>query len=161
MLRVQLLKRTSHFFRKYPALMQIPYYAYRFFQPKFTIGVIGVVINHHGKILLVEHVFHPYHPIGLPGGWVNRNEDPQKAIIRELHEELSLTVTPQAIIHSERTQYNHLDIAYLCRPLSDVGDLSFELLGYDWYELDQIPHLHAFHRQAIVNASQLTNKFDA
>ena len=43
-----------------------------------------------GQVLLVEHVFHPYAPWGLPGGWIDRNESPsQTAVIRELQEELN------------------------------------------------------------------------
>lgn len=57
---------------------------------RFTVGVTGVVFNHRGEILLLEHVFHSPSPWGLPGGWVRRRERPQDALRRELLEELGL-----------------------------------------------------------------------
>lgn len=151
-MKQRLLKQAATLLRKYPKLMAVPYYTYRFLQPKFTVGVTGVVVNDVHEVLLVEHVFHPYHPVGLPGGWVGRNEDPAEALVRELQEELSLSVKICHVIHSQRTQYNHLDVAYLCKPTNTVGELSFELLSYQWHHFNQLPELHPFHRQAITHA---------
>lgn len=141
--------RVAQFFRRYPRIMRVLYYVYRHFQPKYSVGVIGVVMNPANEVLLVEHVFHPYHPIGLPGGWINANEDPALAVKRELKEELDLDVEVTDVILTQRTQTNHLDVAFLCQPLSPIGNLSFELLGYKWYTLDQLPKLHSFHYDAI------------
>ena len=85
-------QQLAQIIRRFPTLMLIPYHAYRFIQPKYSVGVIGVVMNSDGKILLVEHVFHPRLPWGLPGGWINFNEDPAEAVERELSEELALDV---------------------------------------------------------------------
>jgi ADP-ribose pyrophosphatase YjhB (NUDIX family) len=135
--------------RRIPKLMLIPYYTYRFFQPKYSVGVVGLVINEQREILLVEHVFHPKLPWGLPGGWIGNNEDPSEAVIRELSEELKLSVGIQSLLLMRRTQYNHLDIAYLCQTQSDIGVLSYELLSYDWFSQDKLPPLHNFHYEAI------------
>lgn len=142
-------QQLASLIRRVPVLMLIPYYAYRFFQPKYSIGVIGVVINNEGKVLLVEHVFHPRLPWGLPGGWINFNEDPAQAAERELFEELALEVDAKRLLLMERTQFNHLDVAYLCEAKSEVGSLSYELLGYRWYAFEELPRLHLFHYQAI------------
>ena len=147
-------QHVARLVRNLPGLMQILYYVHRFIQPKYSAGVIGVVINDDGKILLVEHVFHPHFPWGLPGGWIGLNEDPQQAIKRELLEELQLNVTIQQMILCRRTQYNHLDIAFLCEPENAIGDLSYELLTYDWHTPDNLPHLYSFHREAILKAHQ-------
>lgn len=151
-MKQRFLKHAATLLRKYPKIMAVPYHAYRFLQPKFTLGVIGVVVNEASEVLLVEHVFHPYHPVGLPGGWVGRNEDPAEALVRELQEELSLNVEICHVVHSQRTQYNHLDVAFLCKPTNQVGTLSYELLNYHWHSHEQLPRLHPFHRQAITHA---------
>jgi len=65
-----LRQQVAFVVRRVPLLIKVVYYAYRFFQPKFTIGVVGLVFNAQHEILLVEHVFHPKLPWGLPGGWV-------------------------------------------------------------------------------------------
>jgi 8-oxo-dGTP pyrophosphatase MutT (NUDIX family) len=139
--------------RRLPGLMQVFYHIHRFIQPGYTIGVVAVVINDAGKILLVEHVFHPYFPWGLPGGWIGRNEDPQRAIERELMEELELQITVRQMLFCRRTHYNHLDIAFLCEPESTIGELSYELLTYRWHTLDDLPvYMYSFHREAILKA---------
>jgi 8-oxo-dGTP diphosphatase len=145
-------QQLASLIRRVPTLMLIPYYTYRFFQPKYSIGVIGVVINSESKVLLVEHVFHPRLPWGLPGGWINFNEDPAKAVERELSEELQLTVDANHLLLLERTQFNHLDMAYLCEAKSEIGTLSYELLGYRWYSFEELPRLHPFHYLAIKRA---------
>lgn len=145
-------QQVAQIIRRIPILMLIPYYIYRFFQPKYSVGVVGVVVNDRDEILLVEHVFHPRLPWGLPGGWINFNEDPADAVVRELSEELNLTVSIARILILERTQYHHLNVAYLCRAQNDVGNLSYELLRYDWFTFDKLPRLHPFHYQAIKSA---------
>jgi ADP-ribose pyrophosphatase YjhB (NUDIX family) len=135
--------------------MLIAYYAYRFIQPKYSVGVIGVVFNAEGQVLLVEHVFHPRLPWGLPGGWVGNNEDPALAVVRELREELALQVTVQRLLVLEKTEYNHLDLAFLCEAQNEVGTVSYELIGYRWHSTDTLPRLHRFHYSAIQQALQL------
>lgn len=148
-------RRFATTIRRLPFLMRLPYYAYRFIQPKYTVGVAGVVFNEQGEVLLVEHVFHPHCAWGLPGGWIDRNEDPDRAIVRELHEELALVVQPPRLVSTQRTSFNHLDIAYLCQKTNDVGAVSYELFGYRWVALDELPRLKRFHYQAIMQASKL------
>lgn len=141
--------------RRFPFLIRIPYYVYRFFQPKYTVGVVGVVLNEQQQVLLVEHAFHPRRPWGLPGGWIGFNEDPETGIARELREELALSVTIRGNLLARRTQFNHLDIAFLCEATSEIGDLNYELLGYEWYRIDELPHIYPFHYDAIHKAVEL------
>lgn len=141
--------RFAHVIRKLPFLLVIPYHVYRFFQPKFSTGVVGIVWDGE-RVLLVEHVFHPRLPWGLPGGWVGFNESPAQATIRELHEELGLVVEKVRLVMLEKTQYHHLDIAYLCDVSNTVQHYSNELLGYRWFRLEELPHMHKFHYDAIV-----------
>lgn len=138
--------------RRNPSLMLIAYHLYRFIQPKYSVGVVGVVINDLEQVLLVEHVFHPKVPWGLPGGWIGRNENPEKTIAREIREELDMTIEVDKVLLTRRTQYNHIDIAYLCSPKSDIGEISYELLDYKWHRLEELPRVHSFHYQAIDKA---------
>jgi len=155
---MSLRQRLATITRHNPKLLVIPYYIYRFIQPKYSIGVIGVVFNEEHDVLLVEHVFHPSIPWGLPGGWIGNNEDPAATIKRELVEELSLHVEIKHVLLTRRTQFNHLDMAYLCQAQGNVGQLSYELLDYRWCAIDNLPQLHQFHHDAIMTAYQLLNK---
>lgn len=147
--------RLALFLRRFPLLIRLIYYAYRIIQPKFTIGVTGIVFNKSGQVLLVEHLFHPRLPWGLPGGWIGNNEPPDLAVQRELKEELSLDVTIQQLVRIEKTQYNHLDMAFLCLAENEIGALSYELLAYRWHDTKTLPRLHKFHYDAIVQAHAL------
>ncbi len=142
--------------RRAPWLMLIARQVWRWRQAKFSAGVVGVVLNEAGEILLVEHVFHPYTPWGLPGGWVERGEDPAQTVQRELCEELQLAVEVGPVLLVKPDPHQHLDIAYLCYPLNEVGRLSSELLGYQWLRPEQLPRLHAFHDLAVQQALKLT-----
>ncbi|MCD4687245.1 MAG: NUDIX hydrolase, partial [Anaerolineae bacterium] len=62
-------------------------------QPRFSIGVVGILLDDAGeRVLLLKHVFHHPYPWGLPGGWIERGEDPAVCIVRELREETTLRV---------------------------------------------------------------------
>lgn len=128
------------------------YLIFRIIQRKYTIGVVGVVFNTDGKVLLVEHVLHPKHPWGLPGGWLEAGEDPAETIARELQEELALIVDCGPILLTEMTNRNHLDIAFMCYANGEIGALSNELLAYQWILPQTLPRLRIFHQRAIQQA---------
>lgn len=148
------IRRLAAFLRRYPWLVGGARHVFRLTRPKVSVGAVGVVLNKDNQVLMVEHVFHPYTPWGLPGGWVERNEQPATGVQRELREELSLKVSVGPIVALEIVGNHHLDLAYLCQPEGLVGALSYELLQYGWYAPDALPPTHTFHRTAITNAVQ-------
>lgn len=147
--------RIAYLLRRFKFIMVIVHIIMRIFQPKVTIGVVGLVYNENNEILLVEHVFHPQKPWGLPGGWISAGELPEEGVKRELMEELQLDVEIVDLLLIGRTFRNHLDFAYLCRPNGQIGTLSFELLGYRWYDPMHTPALITFHRRAIAKFLEL------
>ncbi len=149
------MRRVSQLLQKAPWIVAVARLFWRLGQPKFTAGVVGVVFNAQGQVLLVEHVFHPYAPWGLPGGWIDRNESPSHTAARELQEELQLTVEVGSLLLVEVDFGNHLDFAYLCNATSPVGILSSELLDYGWYDTSALPKLHRFHYKAIKSALEV------
>ncbi len=142
-------RQFAGFLRRYPSILRLPYIIYRRFQPRYTIGVVGVIINDKKQVLLVEHVFHPEHPWGLPGGWIGRNEEPADAVARELKEELELDVKAKRVIYVKKPSNSHIDMAFFCEASNSVGKISNELLDYKWVDSDQLPPLRIFHTTAI------------
>ena len=76
------ISQTSSFFRSIATVLRkntwlgIPLHGLiRLSRPKYTMGAVGVLFNARGQVLLVEHVFHPKTPWGLPGGWANRSNE--------------------------------------------------------------------------------------
>jgi ADP-ribose pyrophosphatase YjhB (NUDIX family) len=151
-----LRQHVANAVRRVPLLIKLGYYLYRFIQPKYTLGVVGLVFNEKREILLVEHVFHPKLPWGLPGGWVGFNEDPMLAVTRELKEELDLDVRITQIVKVERTQYHHVDMAFLCDASNVPALMTAELLGFRWFPVEQLPRMHKFHYHAIHHALELS-----
>jgi len=145
-------RKLANIIRRYPFIIRLPYLVFRRIQPRFTIGVAGIVFDDQGRVLIVEHVFHPEVPWGLPGGWIDRNEDPADGIARELNEELQLIARPVRVILAEKSFNNHIDIAYLCDVSNDVGEISNELLDYRWVTINDLPQLKDFHVKAIHQA---------
>jgi ADP-ribose pyrophosphatase YjhB (NUDIX family) len=141
--------------RKAPWIVALGRVLWRLRQAKFSAGVVGVIFDKEGRVLLVEHVFHPYAPWGLPGGWVDRRENPAQTVQRELREELEMTIEVGPILMVETDYGNHLDFAYLCYSDGPVGKLSNELLNYGWYDLANLPRLHKFHYRAITSAMEI------
>ena len=146
---VLMRQQFSHFLRRFPWVGKQVVRTYRMTQPRYTAGVIGVLLDDQDRVLLVEHVFHFGSPWGLPGGWMGRAEHPARAIERELREETKLEVKAQQPIMIQNSHFwgAHLDIAFLLTTDSplDKLTLSNELISYGWYALDNLPPLKDFH----------------
>ncbi|RMG89141.1 MAG: NUDIX hydrolase [Chloroflexi bacterium] len=150
--------RLAHFIRRIPYLIGLAARLYRLIQPKYSIGVVAIIFNEQNQVLLVEHVYHPLHPWGLPGGWIGRNEAPDQTVKREIREELSMDIDPLRLVSAEITYRGHLDMAYLCQPKDAIGQMSDELLGYRWFDIDQLPPMKRFQYEAILQALTLVNE---
>lgn len=147
-------RRIQRWLQKAPWAVYMMRQVLHWIQPRFTAGVVGVVLNARGEVLVVEHVFHPQHPWGLPGGWLEPGESPAQALKRELQEETGMEATIVSLLLMETGYYSraHLDVAFLCRAQSDVRGLSSELLDYRWTSLDEAPPMMPFHQAAILAA---------
>jgi 8-oxo-dGTP diphosphatase len=149
------MRYVAAFVRRAPWTVVLGRKIWRLRQAKFSAGVVGVIFDQEGHVLLVEHVFHPYAPWGLPGGWIDRGEDPATAVRRELREELELDIEVGAVLLVKLDYGNHLDFAYLCSVNGHIGKISRELLDYDWHDVKQLPRLQKFHYQAIMSALEI------
>ena len=150
-------RTVAHTVRRAPWIAITARFFWRLRQAKFSAGVVGVVFNEAGEVLLVEHVFHPYNPWGLPGGWVDNGEDPARTLEREMQEELELTVEVGPVLIVKVDYGNHIDLSYLCHQRGSIGQLSNELLDYRWYKTHDLPKLHSFHQRAITRALEITS----
>ena len=142
-------RQLAAIIRRFPSIIRIPYLTYRRLQTRYTIGVVGVILDQRGRVLIVEHLLHPEYPWGLPGGWIGADEDPAAAVVRELKEELQLAAKVIKVLHIAKSFPNHIDMSFLCESQSAVGKLSCELLDHRWLAPDELPELHSFHRKSI------------
>lgn len=126
-------------------------------RPRVTLGVVGLIVNAQGQILLAEHVFHPEHPWGLPGGWIEAGENPAEALRREIREELGLSIAIERplLAVASRKHFRHLDLSYLCRPEGEPGALSFEISSYAWFEAETLELQDEFQRAVLAHYRSL------
>lgn len=118
--------------------------------PRHRVGVEIVLFNERRQVLLLNHVFHPEIPWGVPGGWLDRNEDPAEGVLRELREETGLTaVLGQIIMIKRQKRLSHLGAAYLAYDPQGTLTLSNEIIEAAWTDLNYLPQLMPFTQEAV------------
>jgi 8-oxo-dGTP diphosphatase len=155
-------RRLSHAVREYWPLRQALKVAAAVLAPRQPVGAVGVLFNENGRVLLVEHVFRTDFPWGLPGGWIERGEAPEEALLREFEEELGLAVEVGRLLHcgaiglvEKSTHPRHLGLAFECRWTGGAVRMTREVLGVDWADPLAIRHsLAPFQQRAIELAWQ-------
>ncbi len=103
------------------------------------VAVTAFIID-NGRFLLLKRNNAP-RVWGLPGGRLNRDEDPNTGIHREIFEETGLTVeiiSPAGIWYGDFGQGIYISIDYLARKISGDVVLSDEHADYRWASLDDL-----------------------
>lgn len=112
----------------------------RFTQPRFQVTAGAVVINEEGRVLLLKHVFRPGSGWGVPGGFLEKGEQPEEAIRRELREEtgLELESAELAFIRAHKRPAR-VEIIYRCRARGEVSVKGYEIKSGEWFPVDRLP----------------------
>jgi 8-oxo-dGTP pyrophosphatase MutT (NUDIX family) len=142
---VQVKQRLANWLRRFPLLGWGLRLGVKLIVPRHHVGAVGVVFNEVGQVLLVKHVFRRY-PWGLPGGWIERGEDPAETVRREFTEELGLQVTVGRILLCEPQGAETgvpagLGLVYLCS-LPDDHKLNQARLGYELLSIEWVDPAH-------------------
>ena len=130
--------------------------AHRWLSTSQPIGVLAVVLDEAGCVLLVDHVTRASYSLGLPGGWLDRGERPEDGLRRELEEELGLEVTGTHYLLSaphrdgKRKPYG-LTIVYRAETTGGIStQASPEVLSVTWLSVtDALPRLRGFEAEAV------------
>ncbi len=111
-----------------------------FFGPVAAVG--GLVVNEAQELLLVRRARDPGKgKWGLPGGFVDRDETIEAALIREIQEETGLTVLETRYLLSHPNTYVYhgvaapvIDLFYICRvnAISTIELAREELEHFEW-----------------------------
>lgn len=116
------------------------------FQSRFgiiTLGAMAIIINDLNQILLVKHTYDPCWYI--PGGGVKRGESTKTAILRELKEEVGLSVLEEpvlfAIYHRFYRGVNDYPVVYIVKKYSQGNANSPEIKEMGWFDYQQLPEM--------------------
>jgi ADP-ribose pyrophosphatase YjhB (NUDIX family) len=134
-----MLKRLLGFlWRKSPKAVRR--WGVRFTQPRFQVTAGAVVINEEGRVLLLKHVFRPGSGWGVPGGFLEKGEQPDEAIRRELLEEtgLELESVEMAFVRAHEKPAR-VEIIYRCRARGEVKLEGYEIKSGEWFPPDELP----------------------
>jgi ADP-ribose pyrophosphatase YjhB (NUDIX family) len=107
-----------------------------------TLGVRGLVLDKHGRVLLVEHTYvHGWH---LPGGGVERGEHCEDALRRELAEEAGVRpLGPVRLVQVENDEAHfrgdHVLLYRIDCWEACASDAAGEILRVEWFDPAQPP----------------------
>lgn len=110
----------------------------RIVQPTFTVSAAAVVLNAKREVLLLDHFLRPSSGWGLPGGFLDKNEQPEDAIRRELREETGIELADLRML-GVRTLGRHIETLFAATTSGDPQVLSREIRSLGWYAADSLP----------------------
>ena len=109
---------------------------------KFLVGVVGVVLNDAGQILLLKQTYRDKYPWGLPSGWLKRGEQPMDALKREIKEETGMEVdVVKPLSVSGDDQWPRVDLIFLCNLVDGVFSASEEVSSARFFNMHEIPEV--------------------
>lgn len=112
--------------------------------PKFVVGVVGLVRNEEGHVLLLKHTYRRARPWGLPGGGLTPGESLEECLKREIREETGLEVEVEKMLsfgaHPDRRL---VDAIFACKPLPGYTLERFkpnaEISEARWFSMSALP----------------------
>ncbi|MCI6530229.1 MAG: (deoxy)nucleoside triphosphate pyrophosphohydrolase [Mesosutterella sp.] len=105
------------------------------------IEVVAAIIHHEGKILATQRGYGDFKDgWEFPGGKVEPGETPQEAIVREIREELEVTIRPERLVTTVECDYPKFHLTMHCFLVS-VTEGSITLLEHEaakWLGKDEL-----------------------
>jgi ADP-ribose pyrophosphatase YjhB (NUDIX family) len=121
----------------------------RIIRPLFQVFAAAVIFDENKKIFLVKTTYQRFHPWGLPGGSLEYGEHPEDAVIREVHEETSLTVGIEKLLMISSWMPDRVGMYYLCRITDGTFHPSDEISEFDYFSLEHLPDIRPIDRDII------------
>lgn len=108
-----------------------------------TLGSRAIVLNSKNQVLLVKHTYQPHWYI--PGGGVKKRESAKKAVLRELKEEVGLTVIGEpelfGIYCHTYLGVSDYPIIYIVKNYSLTNVYSPEIEQIGWFDYTNLPNM--------------------
>ncbi len=116
--------------------------------------VVTGLIEHDGRVLLVQRDIEPGRGLwGLPGGYVDWDEHPEQAVVRECEEETGAQVAPQGLLsvqHVRMDDHGIVILAYRAELKGGEVTARDEVQQVGWFKPEALPPLaFASHRQVL------------
>lgn len=132
---MDLLKQKIYKYIMYPLARVY----WKLFNPQAS-GARALIILDN-EVLLIKNLNLSYWT--MPGGGIDRNENPEQCIVRELKEELDLSdlIVEYKLGEYQSQKEGKKDAIYIfiCRPLSKEYKKQWEIEDAKWFSLDELP----------------------
>ena len=112
----------------------------RFTQKKFTVSVVGIITNDEQEVLILDHYFRLAYSWGLPGGFLEMSEPPEKGIRREIREETDLELEDVSLMRVRNTG-RHIEIVFRAKGIGEAKVSSNEIREVGWFDMDSLPKM--------------------
>jgi ADP-ribose pyrophosphatase YjhB (NUDIX family) len=107
---------------------------------RFTVTAGAIIFNQAGEILVLKHRFRAGSGWGLPGGFLERGEQPIDALRRELREELGLEIDDVEIFAARSFRKpKQVEVLFRGRADGPVSPRTMEVERAEWFSLDALP----------------------
>ena len=107
-------------------------------QSAFTVSAAAIISNDNGEVLLLNHVLRPFSGWGFPGGFIEKGEQAEDAIRREIREETGIELT-HLRLYTIRTIGTHVEVLFLAKAGGKPEVRSAEIMEVRWFDPDDIP----------------------
>jgi 8-oxo-dGTP diphosphatase len=107
---------------------------------RFTVTAGAIIFNDRREVLLLKHRFRAGSGWGLPGGFLERGEQPIEALRRELREEIGLEVEDVEVFAARSFKKpKQVEVLFRARANANVKPLTMEVERAEWFSLDSLP----------------------
>src|SRR5688500_13406408 len=107
-------------------------------QTSFTVSAAAIVSNEKNEVLLLNHVLRPFSGWGFPGGFIEKGEQAENAIRREIREEIGIELS-QLQLYTARTVGSHIEILFFAKAEGEPKVNSAEIMEVRWFPFDDVP----------------------
>jgi ADP-ribose pyrophosphatase YjhB (NUDIX family) len=109
-------------------------------QRRFTVTAGAIIFDDEGRVLLLEHIFRPDSGWGIPGGFLNKDEQPETALRREMREEIGIELERVEILFARTLpRPRQIEICFTARAIGTPRPCSFEIRTAEWFKIDNLP----------------------
>ncbi len=116
----------------------------RWFGPLFQVFTAAIILNSLEEILLVRSTYQRKHPWGLPGGNLERGEDPEAAVAREIREETGFEIRVKRLLLARNFSVSgQIGLFYECEITGGAFSPNEEVAEIGYFHLERLPGVRA------------------